>query len=213
MNVGDVPRVERSSPPMNSIFLPSACLVIAALAVPMGLQWNTASVSWTEPAGVTSGTVSESLVPSEFFAVQALKLWDFDGRACSLQLEQGNFNTPSSRPLDPVRFCEPKQTQAWKRADIGLGQFVTAISVCTALKDQGAQIHGVELWGAALDSAGKLKPAKQSVKLELAHCEKWSTRRTCPAGSVATGVRAHLGDSDSGAIGLALRCHKLSATP
>jgi hypothetical protein len=113
--------------------------------------------------------------------------------------------------MDPVRFCEPRRTQAWKRADVGSGQFVTAISVCTAApgKDQGAEIHGVELWGAALDAAGKLKPAKESVKLELARCEKWSTRRACPAGSVATGVRAHLADADGGAIGIALRCHSL----
>jgi hypothetical protein len=193
--------------------LPSACLLVAAAAaLPLGFQWRTESAAWTEPAGAPGTTSAEALVSSEFFAVQALKLWDFDGRACSLQLEQGNFNTPSSRPLDPVRFCEPKQTQAWKRADIGSGQFVTALSVCTALKDHGAQIRGAELWGASLDANGKLKPAKQSVKLELAHCEKWSPRRACPAGSVATGIRAHLGESDAGAVGLALRCHALEAS-
>jgi len=138
-------------------------------------------------------------------------MWDFDGRACSLQLEQSSFNAPSAHPLDPLRMCEPKQTQAWKRADVGSGQFVRAISVCTA-KGAAAEIHGVELWGVSIDPSGKLKPAKASVKLELSHCEKWSPRRECPAGSVATGVRAELGAEDIGAVGLALRCHSIAAS-
>lgn len=196
-----------------SILWYSACFLTAsAVAIPTGFQWVAESATWTEPAGVSSSTTLESLATSEFFGIQALKLWDFDGRTCSLQLEQSSFNAPSPRPLDAARFCEPKKTQAWKRADIGSGQFVTAISVCTALKDQRAQIHGVELSGAAIAADGKLKPTKQPVRLELAHCEKWSTKRACPAGSVATGVRAHIADSDAGAVGLALRCHALRAT-
>jgi hypothetical protein len=190
----------------------SAYLVIASgVAMAAGLQWRADSATWTQPAGVPATATVESLVTPDYFAVQALKLWDFDGRTCSLQLEQSSFNAPSARSMDALRFCEPKRTQAWKRADVGSGQFVTAISVCTAApgKDQGAEIHGVELWGAAIDATGKLKPAKESVKLELAHCEKWSPKRACPAGSVATGVRAHLADADGGAVGLALRCHSL----
>lgn len=183
--------------------------LVAAVAVPAGLKWLAESATWTEPAGQGAQATAESRVSSEFFGLQALKLWDFDGRTCSLQLEQSSLNAPSPRPLDAMRVCEPKQTQSWKRADIGSGQFVTGLSVCTARKDERGQIHGVELWGASIDTHGKLKPAKQPVRLELPHCEKWSPKRTCPAGSVATGVRAHLGASDIGVVGLALRCHAL----
>jgi hypothetical protein len=195
------------------IALLSTGLVVASgIAMAAGSQWRAESVMWTEPAGVPASASVESLVTPEYFAIQALKLWDFDGRTCSLQLEQSSFNAPSARSMDAVRFCEPKRTQAWKRADVGSGQFVTAISVCTAAgKDAGPEMHGVELWGAALDGAGKLKPAKASVKLELARCEKWSPKRACPSGSVATGVRAHLAESAGGAVGLALRCHALRA--
>jgi hypothetical protein len=194
------------------LFLHSALLTLAsAVAIPTGFQWLAESAAWTEPAGAASEAVVESLVASEFFGLQALKLWDFDGRTCSLQLEQSSLNAPSPRPLDAVRICEPKQAQAWKRADIGSGQYVTGIAVCTARKGEHGQIHGVELWGASPDSKGKLKPAKQPVRLELPHCENWSPKRACPAGSVATGVRAHLGASDIGAVGLALRCHALRA--
>ena len=191
----------------------SACLAGASgTALASGFQWLAASVTWTQPAGAPSSASVEALVTAEYYGVEALKLWDFDGRTCSLQLEQSSFNAPSLHPLDPVRICEPKQAQAWKRVDVGSGNFVRAISVCTALKGAGSEIRGVELWGAAIDGRGKLKPAKASVKLEFPHCEKWSPRRDCPDGSVATGVRAQLADSDVGAIGLALRCHSIAAS-
>jgi hypothetical protein len=193
--------------PLYSAFL----AVASAVAIPTGFQWLAESATWTEPAGVASEATVESLVASEYFGLQAVKLWDFDGRTCSLQLEQSSFNAPSSRPLDAVRICEPKQTQAWKRADLGSGHFVTGVAVCTGGKGEQGQIHGVELWGSSIGANGKLKPAKQPVRLELPHCEKWSPRRACPAGSVATGVRAQLGASDRGAVGLALRCHTLRA--
>jgi hypothetical protein len=195
----------------RQILMLSTCLTAtAAVAWAAGFQWRPGSESWTQAAGSAAERSVESLVTPEYFAVQALKLWDFDGRTCALQLEQSSFNAPSARSMDTVRFCEPKQTQQWQRADIGSGQFVTALSICTAAK--GSEVRGVELWGAGLDAEGKLKPAKQSVKLEFPRCEKWSPRRACPAGSLATGLRAHVSDIDAGAVGFALRCHALHAT-
>lgn len=179
-------------------------LVTASIAAAAGFQWRADAPTWTEPAGAPGAASVDSLVGPDFYAVQAVKLWDFDGRACALQLEQGSFNAPSSRALDAVRVCEPRQTQAWQRADVGTGQFVTALAVCTAPGKQ--EIRGLELWASSLDSAGKLKPAAKSVKLELAQCEKWSAKRACAGGSVATGVRLSTLDSESGAVGLALRC-------
>lgn len=190
----------------------SACFLVATVvAAPAAFQWVTEGSSWTEPAGAPGSSAVELAVTSEFFGIQALKAWDFDGRACSLQLEQSSFNAPSLRPLDAARFCEPKQAQSWKRADIGSGQFVTGVSVCTANKDPVGHIHGVELWGASVDVSGKLKPAKQSVKLELPHCEKWSPKRACPAGNVATALRAQLADNE-GAVGLALHCQAVKVS-
>ncbi len=211
MNVRPAARVQRLGQMKLRILLLGTGLVAASgVALAAGFQWRAESVKWTEPAGLAGGATAELLVTAEYYGIQALKAWDFDSRTCSLQIEQSSFNAPSSRPLDPVRFCEPKQTQGWQRADMGSGQFVTGIAVCTAQgKAQGPALRGVELWGASIDAAGKLKPAKQSVRLELPHCEKWSPKRACPAGSVATGIRAHLAESEGGAVGLALRCHAL----
>jgi hypothetical protein len=191
------------------IALVSAGVAAAGTAGAAGFRWQAETEKWTPPAGAASGTTVESLVSADYYGLEALRLWDFDGRACALQLEQSSFNAPSLHPLDVVRVCEPKQTQGWQRVDVGSGNFVRAIAVCTALKGSAGQLRGVELWGAAPDANGKLKPAKASVKLELSHCEKWSPRRECPEGSIATGVRALVADADTGAVGLALRCHAL----
>jgi len=187
-----------------------ACLFfVSSVAAAGGFQWRADPQTWTEPAGASSGKTTEMLVTAEYYGLEALQLWDFDSRACSLQIDQSSFNAPNPRPLDPIRFCEPQHAQEWRRADVGTGNFVTGLATCTALKGSN-EIHGVELWGAAVDTAGKLKPAKSSVKLEFPHCEKWSPKRSCPAGSVATGIKAHLAEGDTGAVGLALRCNALA---
>jgi len=180
---------------------------VSAVALAGGFRHRAASETWTEPAGAVGSAVADVLASPEYFGVQALKVWEFDRRMCAFQVEQSSLNAPGPAALDPLRVCEPKLTQSWKRADVGSGQFVTAISVCTAKgKEAGPELHGVELWGAALNDSGQLKPAKKSTKLELTGCDKWSAKRACPKGSVATGLRAHSAD-DRGVVGLALRCH------
>jgi hypothetical protein len=189
----------------------SVCLVAASgTALAAGFQWLAEGEKWTEPAGAPSGASVDALVTAQYYGVEALKLWDFDGRTCSLQLEQSSLNSPSLRPLEPVRICDVKQTQAWQRADVGAGNFVRAIAVCTALK--GTELRGVELWGASVDPNGKLKPAKASAKIAFPQCEKWSPRRDCPPGSIATGLRAYTGEADVGTVGFALRCHAVAVS-
>jgi hypothetical protein len=147
------------------------------------------------------------LASAQYYALQAIKIWNFDGRACTLQLEEASLNAPSSHPLDELRVCEPKQAQAWQRADVGAGQFVTGIAVCTAAKGPPHEIHGIQLWSASVGPNTKLKYAAVPLTVSFAHCDKWSPKRACPAGHVATGLRAQLGPKDAGAIGLALRCN------
>jgi hypothetical protein len=194
---------------LSAFGLGSAGVALAA----SGLHHEPGDGAWTEISGVEGVRKTELFTGTEYFAIQALKVWDFDRRLCSVQLEQGALNAQGTRStvLEAVKLCEPKQSEAWKRADLGNGQFVTAVAACVAKsKDASRQLHGVELWGAALDAEGKLKPAPKSVRAGFHECEKWLPKRACPAGSVATGVRAYSDDADSGAIGLSLRCHKLT---
>lgn len=187
--------------------LASVALSGAALAMPF--RHRASPEAWSEVAGTPGTRQHEIRVAADYYAIQALKLWNFDNRTCSLQLEQSALNAPGPGALDPVRFCEPKSAQSWKRADVGAGNFVTGISVCTRRRlDAGRKVHGVELWAASLKADGKLKAAPKSVRLEFAGCEKWSAKRACPSGSVATVLRAHV-EGDEGLTGVALGCREI----
>jgi hypothetical protein len=189
-------------------------LLISGVAYASALKHKPLPVTWTETAGTKGSLQTELFVDKDYYAIQALKLWDFDHRTCSLQLEQGSLNAPGSGVLDAIKICEPKLGQAFQRADVGTGQFVTGLSVCTAKgKDAGPEVHGVELWGAVFASNGKLKPMKKSVRIQFPKCEKWSPKRSCPADSVAVALRAHSMNAESGAVGLTLGCQGVDYTP
>jgi hypothetical protein len=99
--------------------------------------------------------------------------------------------------------------QVWKHAALGSGEFLTAIAVCTGANKDDPAVHGIKLTGAVLEPDGSFKPAKAPVKAEFPDCKKWQPERSCPKGSVATGVRAYFDDDEHGIVGLALRCHAL----
>jgi hypothetical protein len=191
-----------------------ALLLISSVAFASALKHRPGPVTWIETAGAEATLNTELFVDKDYYAIQALKLWEFDHRTCSLQLEQGSLNAPGSAVLNAIKICEPKLTQDWKRADVGTGQFVTSIATCTSGgKDAGPELHGVELWGSSFTSEGKLKPSKKSVRLVFPKCEKWSQKRSCPAESVAIALRAYSNDPESGAVGLELGCQAIDATP
>lgn len=192
----------------------SSLVLISGVAFASALKLKGGPVTWSETAGAKSALHTDLFADKDYYAIQALKLWEFDHRTCSLQLEQGSLNAPGSAVLDAVKLCEPRLSQDWKRADVGAGQFVTGLSVCTAKgKDAGPELHGVELWGSVFASDGKLKPSKKPVRVVFPKCEKWSPKRSCPADSVAVALRAYSADAESGALGLELGCQGIDSAP
>lgn len=189
-----------------------AC-VLTGSALAAGHKHKGGSEVFTEPSGHRGSASVDLVTAPEFFGVRGIKLWDFDRRTCQLQLEQASLNAPGTAVLDAHTICEPKLGQSWKRADAGEGLFVTALAVCTTRsKSSPLPIRGVELWGASVGTSGKLAPARRPVRLEFAGCEKWAPKSACPAGAIATGVRAFT-EGDMGAVGLGLRCHRIEAIP
>jgi hypothetical protein len=90
------------------------------------------SETWTEPAGSKAASSIELLTTADYYGLETLKIWEYDGRPCMFQIEQASFNTRSVGVLETVKLCEPRSSETWKRADVGAGLFVTAISVCTS---------------------------------------------------------------------------------
>ena len=192
----------------GGVVLTGISLAGAALAAAFG--YRAGSETWTEASGKAGASHRDVVTTAEYFGLQSMKGWEYNHRFCVLEVEEEAFATRDLSRLDSLKVCEPTIGQTWKAADLGSGNFVTSIAVCTGKSKDDPAIHGVKLTGAILEADGTLKPAKGGgVKLEFDDCKKWQPERVCPKGAVATGVRAYFDDDEHGLVGLGLRCHAL----
>jgi hypothetical protein len=185
------------------IFLTAGAAVAAAFGYKAG------SESWTDVAGKEGASHRDVLTTADYYGLQSVKGTEYNHHLCVLEIEQEAFATRDLSRLDALKVCEPTVGQVWKRADIGSGEFLTGIAVCTGANKDDPGVHGFKLTGAILETDGKLKSGKAAVRAEFEDCKKWQPERTCPKGSVATGVRAYIDDDQHGIVGFALRCHTL----
>lgn len=179
----------------------------AALAAAYGYKSGTET--WTEPSGKEGASHRDALTTADYYGLQSVKAWEYNHQLCVLEIEQEALATRDLVRLDALKVCEPTVGQVWNRADLGSGEFLTGVAVCTGKNKDDIAVHGIRLTGAVLDPGGALKPAKASVKLEFPDCKKWQPERSCPKGSIATGIRAFFDDDQHGVVGLGLRCHAL----
>lgn len=187
-------------------------LLVASTAAAATIAHKSGSESWTAVAGRLGPRQEAVTTRSEFHALRGLKLWEYDRRACAIDVEQSSLNKPSRGVAGMLRACEPRASQSWKAADVGDGRYLTAIEVCTAEgADAPPGIRGLRIWGSTLDGV-KVEPPSADVKVELFGCKKWHGKVACPEGKVATGLRGRYGDAQTGIVGLELRCHALTST-
>jgi hypothetical protein len=162
-----------------------------------------------------SGKASENqrLAGTEqnYQALRALKLHDYDGRACVIEAGAASLNGGKGLSFTGrVKLCEPTSAEAWQNLDVGVGRFITAVQVCTHTQESGqTRVRGVRVQSASVQANGALKPAKEQTQIQLAGCKEWHPRKTCPKGAVATGVRVSYEQASEGFSGLELRCHGL----
>ena len=186
-----------------------ASLSTVSLVAAAAVFQKSGSETWTEPSGALGQNHADVVTTAAYYGLQTVRLWEYAKHPCVLRVEQSTFATRSVGVLDPLKACEPTVGEEWKQADVGSGKYITAISTCSGKAKDDTTVHGVELWGAAVDDSGKLKPNPASTKLQFGECKRWQPKRACPPDSVATGVRGYWNDPALGLQGLALRCHAL----
>jgi len=186
------------------VALATASLVAAAAVVQ-----KPGTESWTEPSGAMGQAHGDILTTADYYGIQVVRLWEYGKHPCVLRAEQSTFATRMLGLLDPLKACEPTVGEEWKQADVGSGKYITAIATCTSKVKDDSTVHGIELWGATVESDGALKPARASTRLTFGECKRWQQKRACPAGAVATGLRSYWNDPAEGIQGIALRCHAL----
>jgi hypothetical protein len=186
-----------------------AGLSVAALAHAGAWGHRAGSETWTEPAGAPGTSHAEAITTQDYNGLQTIKIREYDRRPCVVEVEESPFAVPSLALIPPIKVCDPTGGEIWKRVDVGNGVFITGIATCTSGVKGEAAIHGLEAWGVVLQPDGALTPRKGSEKMLFDGCKKWSPKKTCPAGAVATGLRADYDDATRGFVGLSLRCHAL----
>jgi hypothetical protein len=186
-----------------------AGLSIAALAHAGAWGHRAGSETWTEPAGARGASHAEAVTTQDYNGLQTIKIREYGKRPCVVEVEESPFAIPSLALIPPIKVCDATGGEIWKRVDVGNGVFVTALSTCTSSVKGDAAIHGLEAWGVVLQPDGALAPRKGSERMAFDGCKKWSAKRTCPPGAVATGIRAEYDDAAQGFVGLSLRCHML----
>jgi hypothetical protein len=189
--------------------LAAAGVLLAGTALAAAFGHKAGSESWTDASGKAGASHRDVVTTADYYGLESIKGWEYNHRLCVLEIEQEAFATRDQSRLDTLKVCEPTVGQIWKRADIGSGEFLTGIAVCTGANKDDPSVHGYKLTGAVLEADGKLRSGKAAVKAEFDDCKKWQPERTCPKGSVATGVRVYFDDGEHGIVGLALRCHAL----
>jgi hypothetical protein len=187
------------------------CVVVAlpALALAGAFGHKAGTETFTEPSGRTGAKSVDAFTIADYYGLQAIKLTEYGGKPCVLDVEQSTFATRDLSKMNSVKVCDPTSGESWKYADVGSGKYVSALAVCTGAGKDDSTVHGIELWGGELAETGKLDAPKGSVRAQFPACKKWQPKRACPAGEAATGVRGFYDSATGGLQGLALRCHAL----
>jgi hypothetical protein len=180
-----------------------------------------ASAGWVRDAskqklsgvsGIEGAKSEESSVGGEYHALRSFKFWDYDRRACRIEVSQASFNAEHITMAKELKICEPNVGESWKAVDLGQGRFVSAVQVCTNKGEKAEQkIRGARFWGAVIDAGGKIADHGKPASFELADCQKWHAKKACPKGTIATGLRAHYDDKAKGFSGLELVCSGIKA--
>ena len=176
-----------------------------------GFVQDSETWSGVSGAGASQHTV---VTQADYFALRGLKMYDFDGRACVIEVNQASLNGGSmTSSAGKLKACEQRSSEAWKYLDVGAGLFITSVEVCVQQADAGGgKLRGIRVQSASVNPNGSLKPAKAKTEILFGDCKKWAPKKSCPKGAVATGLRANFDDASLGYSGLELRCHSLKTT-
>lgn len=172
------------------------------------------SETWSGVSGMAGAHRHTVVTKADYFALRGLKLYDYDGRACAIEVNQASLNGGNTvTAAGKLKACEPRSSEAWKNLDVGSGLFITSIEVCVQQPDAGAaKLRGIRVQSAQVNPDASLTPGKAKTEILFGECKKWEPKKSCPKGAVGTGLRATYDDASSGYVGLELRCHTLKAT-
>jgi hypothetical protein len=193
--------------------LAALLLAVPAAALAKDFTQDTATHTWTAVSGVAGDFVAATFASDKALRMMFFKEKTDDPRQIDVNgqsirsVDAGSGGSTGLQTLE-IGGGAGGSTQV---VDVGDLTYVTAIQVCTTDKKESFddKLKGVKAWGATLRADGTLQPNPTPVKFERTNCAKWRAKVECPAGAIATALRAHYQFDKTGFSGLSLRCTKL----
>ncbi len=169
-------------------------------------------------SGFSGNRTRELGEAAERGAIERLKFGERSDRPCYVRVEKADIvantivsphaeldlcgsNGPTNRSFDYVPLLTTSHDT-----------FVHGVSVCNSNTKNNTRLKGVKLYRTRIEDDGSLTQISNPSTLERPNCDgTWRTPATCPFGSVATKLIAHIRDEgkDEVLTGLALRCKKV----
>lgn len=184
----------------------------SALAATYGLK---PSSTWTGASGVTgTGSKVAELDPANGTAYTKIYYREQSDRPYLLRLRSCKLQTGRDEGCDDKDLdlgTKSIGTFNSETAELGDGNFITSIQVCTNSKPNNTEeeeIKGLRVWGSRLETNGSLSPNGSPIEFKLPNCSKWHTKVSCDAKSVASGFRGYY--SQKGFSGIAMRCNEIN---
>lgn len=188
-------------------------LAFASVAWAAVTFFMTGGGTWTAVSGLEHVYSSTYAPNSSRSGVSGFTFWEFGDDPMAIQILTTKLCTDNCKATDTHQIATEDDfkilsyAQTWTvKADTD--HYITAVQVCLNNTDDAAKrkIKGLKVWGARIDSSGKLQYDKEANSHELPNCYGWSSIVSCPDGKVATGIRAHWVSGKAGFAGIALYC-------
>ena len=151
-------------------------------------------------------------------AIERLKFGERSDRPCYVRVEKADIVSNSIvSPHDELDICGSKGPTNGSMDYVPLlttthDTFVHGVSVCNSKTKNNTRLKGVKVYRTRIEDDGSFSQISNPSTLDRPNCDgNWRTPATCPFGSVATKLVAHIRDEGKNEIltGLALRCKEV----
>lgn len=136
-------------------------------------------------------------------AFKSISMFERDDRPCGLDLDFALIDPGATAPKAPRRACAGGNGGDGKFAKLPDGSVIRGVQLCSNDDPKNHRMKGIRVFAMKFDAVGNPQNG-DTVSFERPNCKKWESAAMCPAGQIATAIRAYF--LDDSLTGMALEC-------
>lgn len=137
-------------------------------------------------------------------AFKSISMFERADRPCALDLEFALIDPAASAPKAPTRKCAAGDGGDGKFAKLPAGSVIRGVQLCSNDDPKNHRMKGIRVFAMKFDAVGNPQDGG-TVSFERPSCKKWEPAAMCPAGQIATAIRAYFLDDSLTGMGLECR--------